>query len=72
MPRQRVWIEGHTFQGFGCSKCDWVFKPSGELVGKDLEEMKGKYEAQWDKEFAAHVCVEYPRRAAIPKTKKSE
>ena len=67
MPRHRVWIESQSFQGFGCSECDWVFKPFGALVGETLEEMKRKFEAQWDKEFAAHVCLK-PGRATIPKT----
>jgi hypothetical protein len=68
MPRKLVWIENQTFQGFGCSECKWVFVSSGALVGESLDEMKRKYEAQRDKEFAAHVCVKYPR-ATSPKTK---
>jgi hypothetical protein len=56
MPRQRVWIENTNFEGFGCSECNWVFKPSGALIGETLDEMKEKYEAQRNKEFAAHVC----------------
>jgi hypothetical protein len=55
-PRQQIWIENPTFHGFGCSRCNWVFKPVGAVVGETLEEMKRKYEAQRDKEFAAHVC----------------
>ena len=68
MPRMLVWIEKQNFQGFGCSECHWVFNPSGALVGESLDEMKQKYEAQRDKEFAAHVCAKHPR-AASPKTK---
>ena len=67
MPRKLVWIENKNFQGFGCSECNWMFKPSDALVGESLDEMKQKYEAQRDKEFAAHVCVKHPR-AARPKT----
>jgi hypothetical protein len=67
MPRKLVWIENQNFLGFGCSECNWVFNPSGALVGQLLDEMKHKYEAQRDKEFAAHVCAEHPR-AARPKT----
>jgi hypothetical protein len=37
------------------------------LVGGSLDEMKQKYEAQRDKEFAAHVCVKH-MRGARPKT----
>jgi hypothetical protein len=68
MPRLLVWIETDNFQGFACSECDWVFEPSGTLVGETLEEMKQSYEAQRDKEFAAHVCVKHPRTAS-PKAK---
>jgi len=68
MPRKLVWIENQNLQGFGCSECGWVFNPFGALVGESLDEMKQKYEAQRDKEFAAHVCAKHPR-AASPKTK---
>jgi hypothetical protein len=67
MPRTLVWIQNQNFQGFACSECDWVFDPSGALVGESLDEMKRKYEAQRDKEFAAHVCAKHPR-AMSPKT----
>jgi hypothetical protein len=67
MPRKLVWIENKKLQGFGCSECNWVFKPSGALVGESLYEMKQKYEAQRDKEFAAHDCVKHPRGTS-PKT----
>jgi hypothetical protein len=66
MQRELVWIENQNFQGFGCSQCDWVFKPSGAPVGETLGEMKQKYEAQRDKEFAAHVCAKTPKS---PKSK---
>jgi hypothetical protein len=59
--RRLVWIEDQTLQGFGCSECNWMFNPSGPPVGESLDEMKRKYEAQRDKEFAAHVCAKYPR-----------
>jgi len=55
--RKLVWIENQTLQGFGCSECNWRFNPSGAPVGKSLDEMKRNYEAQRDKEFAAHVCA---------------
>jgi hypothetical protein len=61
MSRKLVWIENQNFQGFGCSECSWVFKPSGAYVGGSLDEMKQKYEAQRDKEFAAHVCAKHTR-----------
>ena len=67
MPRQRVWIEKPNFQGFGRSECNWVFKPSSALLRESRNEMKQTFEAQRDKEFAAHVCVKHPG-AARPKT----
>jgi hypothetical protein len=60
MSRRLVWIATQNFEGFGCSECDWLFKPSGVLGDDSLDEMKKKYEAQRDKEFDAHVC-EHPR-----------
>jgi len=44
-----------------------VFNPADALVRESLEEMKGRYEAQRDKEFGAHVCAEHPI-AKRPKT----
>jgi hypothetical protein len=67
MPRKLVWIENQNFQGFGCSECNWMFRPASALVGGSLDEMKQKYEAQRDNEFAAHVCVKHLREAR-PKT----
>jgi hypothetical protein len=67
MPRKLVWIEKQNFQGFGYSECKWLFKPSSALLDQSLDRMKEKYEAQRDKEFAAHVCVKRPG-AARPKT----
>jgi hypothetical protein len=65
MPRKLVWIENKNFQGFGCSECNWMFRPSHALVGESLDEMKEKYEAQRDKEFAAHDCVKHPRATRL-------
>jgi hypothetical protein len=67
MPRTLVWIQSQNFQGFGCSRCNWVFEASGGLVDESLEKMKQNYEVQRDKEFAAHVCEKHPR-ATNPKT----
>jgi hypothetical protein len=57
MPRKLVWVETTSFQGFGCSECDWKFRPSGTLTGRSIDEMKTAFEEQRDKEFAAHPCV---------------
>jgi hypothetical protein len=64
MPRQLIWIENRNFQGYGCPGCNWVFKPVGALVGETLEEMKRKYEALRDKEFAAHICAKHLKAAS--------
>jgi hypothetical protein len=61
MPRGLAWIKRETFQGYGCSECDWKYKPAGVLSGGTLAEMKEIYEAERDKEFAAHSCVKHPR-----------
>jgi hypothetical protein len=61
MPRTLEWTNTKNFQGFGCSACNWKFKPSGALAGDSLDEMKKDYEARRDIEFAAHVCVKHPR-----------
>jgi len=60
MPRRLERIDRPNFLGFGCSGCNWRFDPSGVLIGDSLDEMKSKYEAERDKEFAAHVCAEHP------------
>jgi hypothetical protein len=57
MPRKLDSMKSENFQGFGCSECDWKFKPSGALAGDSLDEMKRKYEKERDKEFAAHICI---------------
>jgi hypothetical protein len=67
VPRKLIRIANQNFQGFGCSECDWMFKTSSALVGESLDEMKRNYEAQRDKEFAAHLCVKHPRGTS-PKT----
>jgi hypothetical protein len=68
MPRKLVWIENANFEGFGCSQCNWVFKPASAIVTESLDEMKRKYEAERDKGFTTHVCAEH-RRPTNPKTK---
>jgi hypothetical protein len=60
MPRKLVWIKRQKLQGFGCSECNWVFKPSAAPLHKSLDEMKQKYEHRRDKAFNAHVCVKHP------------
>jgi len=64
--RKLVSIEEHRFWGWGCSECEWVFRPLGPLVGQSIDEMKVRYEVQRDQEFASHVCAEYPRATKNP------
>ncbi len=57
MSRKLVWIERKRFRGFGCSECEWRFKPSGSPEGKSFDEMVRNFELQRDKEFESHVCA---------------
>ena len=54
MVRELVWKESPDFEGFSCSRCSWVFKPSDLLRGKSLDELKKDFEVRRDKEFAIH------------------
>jgi hypothetical protein len=65
-PRSLVWIDGKRFRGFGCSECDWVFRPSGSLTGNSFDEMMRNFELQRDREFSSHACADHPR---TPSTK---
>jgi hypothetical protein len=67
MRRKLVWIESQNFQGWACSECAWLFRPSGPLIGESIEEMKTHYESQRDKEFTSHVCAEFPRATKNPR-----
>ena len=60
MARKLVWIETQNFQGFGCSQCSWMFKPTGVISGESLDEMRKDFEVQLEKDFTAHVCVKHP------------
>jgi len=66
MRRELIWVERKNFQGWACNECAWVFKPSGTLTGRSLDEMKENYEQQRDKEFKSHVCAEHPRATRNP------
>jgi len=44
MRRKLVWAERKNFQGWVCTECAWVFKPSGTITGRSLDEMKENYE----------------------------
>jgi hypothetical protein len=58
--RELIWIQGGHFQGWGCSECAWVFRPSGPPVGNSFQEMKENYLRLRDEESTAHVCAEHP------------
>jgi hypothetical protein len=65
--RKLVRIEGQSFEGWGCSQCSWVFKPSGPPLGYSLESMKRNFQAQLSNEFASHDCAGQPRGKALAK-----
>jgi rubredoxin len=66
MRRKLVWVERPNFQGWACSECAWVFNPSSPFAGNSIEEMKKKFGAERDMEFASHVCAEHPRATKDP------
>ncbi len=59
--RKVVWVEGQTFEGWGCSECAWLFNFSGPFSDKSLDEMKRTFQVQLSEEFIVHACAEYPR-----------
>ena len=60
MRRELKWIEKPNFWGWGCSKCAWVFDATGTPTGESIEKMMQNYKEQRDRDFASHVCAEYP------------
>jgi hypothetical protein len=65
--RKLVWVEKPNAQRWTCTECAWVFNASWPLVGKTIDEMKEEFRQQRDKEFAAHVCAEYPKVTEKPR-----
>jgi hypothetical protein len=65
--RKLVRVEGQSFVGWGCSKCGWMFKPSGPPIGQSLDAMTRNYQGQLSNEFASHDCVRHTRRRALAK-----
>jgi hypothetical protein len=61
MRRKLIWIDQERFRGFGCSECDWRFKPSRVPVGKSLDEMMRNFELLRDREFTSHVCAHHSK-----------
>jgi hypothetical protein len=68
MGRKVVYIKTQTFQGWGCSECSWLFRPSDAHMGNSLDEMQENYTQHRDKEFACHVCATHPQAKGL-KTK---
>jgi rubredoxin len=64
LSRKVVWVEGESFEGWGCSECTWVFNPSGPPVGESIDEMTQNFEVQLSEEFASHDCVHVTRQRA--------
>jgi len=62
-PRTLTWIREAHFHGPSCSRCAWLFRPSGPPIGISLQQMKENYVRRCNEEFAAHDCAEYPRAA---------
>jgi hypothetical protein len=62
-PRTLTWIREAHFHGPACSRCAWLFLPSGPPTGISLQQMKENYMRLCKEEFAAHVCAEHPRAA---------
>src|SRR5579859_3280593 len=56
MQRTLEWIKNQNFQGFGCSECNWKFKPVGALVGDSLDEMKRNYLAIVKESLLPMLC----------------
>lgn len=59
--RQMIWIKTARMEAWGCSQCDWTFKPLDPLRGSSLDEMKQNYLNQRETEFASHICAAHPR-----------
>jgi hypothetical protein len=66
-----VWIDEQRFRGFACSECSWRFDSSPARTGKSFEDMMRNFESQRDKEFASHVCADYPRTAGRDRNSQS-
>jgi hypothetical protein len=63
--RTLTWIREEHFHGVACSRCAWLFRPTGPPTGNSLQEMKENYKRDCNEDFASHDCAEHPR---APKT----
>jgi hypothetical protein len=64
-PRTLRWIRETNVHGPACSRCAWLFRPTGPPTGISLQQMKENYMRRCNEEFAAHVCAEHPRAAKM-------
>ena len=71
MARRMVCIDERFFLRWGCSDCNWEFNPSGPPIGESLQEMKQNFKSRRDREFASHVCANYPRTYGHAGTQRS-
>jgi hypothetical protein len=62
-PRTLTWIREAHFHGPACSRCAWLFRPTGPPIGMSLQQMKENYLRRCNEEFSAHDCAEYPTAA---------
>ena len=63
--RTLTWIREAHFHGPSCSRCMWLFRPSGPPTGNSLQQMKENYMRLCNEEFATHDCAQHPRAAKI-------
>jgi hypothetical protein len=63
--RQMVWRKTPQLEAWTCVRCAWAFLPSGPPLGDSLDEMMLNYELQRDKEYACHVCAQYPKAKSL-------
>jgi hypothetical protein len=54
MAREMVSVK--RIEGWGCSRCAWIFTPSGPPLGYTIDEMKLNFVKYRDTEFTSHVC----------------
>jgi hypothetical protein len=57
--RTLAWVKERSV--WGCSECAWAFNPADPPAGRSLDDMIRYFQARLSEQFAAHLCVEYPR-----------
>jgi hypothetical protein len=57
--RGLIHISKAQFVGWGCSECDWIFKPAESIfdVQGEVDAWKAEFERQRDRDFKAHICT---------------